>query len=86
MSDSLSSSGIDHGLVDAGALENQVTLVPVSLVKGLEVDSAIVVEPEKIITGERNGLRALYVALTRATQRLTIAHACPLPAALASSK
>ena len=86
MSDSLSSSGIDHGLVDAGALENQVTLVPVSLVKGLEVDSAIVVEPEKIITGERNGLRALYVALTRATQRLTIAHARPLPAALASSK
>ena len=86
MSDALNSSGIDHGLVDAGALENQVTLVPVSLVKGLEVDSAIVVEPEKIITGERNGLRALYVALTRATQRLTIAHAHPLPAALASSK
>ena len=86
MSDSLNSSGIDHGLVDDGALENQVTLVPVSLVKGLEVDSAIVVEPEKIITGERNGLRALYVALTRATQRLTIAHARPLPAALESSK
>ena len=82
MSDSLHSSGIEHGLVDAGALENQTTLVPVSLVKGLEVDAAIVVEPEKIISGERNGIRALYVALTRATQRLTIVHAYPLPHSL----
>ena len=82
MSDSLHSSGIEHGLVDAGALENQTTLVPVSLVKGLEVDAAIVVEPEKIISGERNGIRALYVALTRATQRLTIVHAYPLPPSL----
>ena len=63
-------------------LENQTTLVPVSLVKGLEVDAAIVVEPEKIISGERNGIRALYVALTRATQRLTIVHAYPLPPSL----
>ena len=84
MSDSLRSSGIEHGLVDAGALENQTTLVPVSLVKGLEVDAAIVVEPEKIISGERNGLRALYVALTRATQRLTIVHAYPLPLSLST--
>ncbi len=86
MSDSLNSSGIEHGLVDAGALENQVTLVPVSLVKGLEVDSAIVVEPAEIIDGELNGLRALYVALTRATQRLIIAHAYPLPTPLEDFK
>ena len=84
MSDSLNSSGIRHGLVDAGALEDQVTLVPVSLVKGLEVDVAVVVEPDKIITGEKNGLRALYVALTRATQRLTIVHTSPLPESLMS--
>jgi DNA helicase IV len=53
-------------------------------VKGLEVDVAVVVEPDKIITGEKNGLRALYVALTRATQRLTIVHTSPLPESLLS--
>ena len=79
MSESLHSSGIGHGLVDAGALEDQVTLVPVSLVKGLEVDAAVVVEPTEIVDGEKNGLRALYVALTRATQRLAIVHTKPLP-------
>ena len=82
VSDSLNSSGIGHGLVDAGALEDQVTLVPVSLVKGLEVDAAVVVEPAEIIDGEKNGLRALYVALTRATQRLTIVHTRALPESL----
>ena len=82
ISASLSSSDVAHGLVDAGALEDQVTLVPVSLVKGLEVDAAVVVEPTEIINGEKNGLRALYVALTRATQRLTIIHTSPLPESL----
>ena len=82
ISDSLKSSGVDHGLTDAGALEDKVTVVPVSLVKGLEIDVAVVVEPIEILNGEKNGLRALYVALTRATQRLIIVHAEPLPEAL----
>ena len=59
-----------------------VTIVPVGLVKGLELDAAIVVEPARIIRDERNGLRSLYVALTRATRRLAIVHAEPLPTAL----
>ena len=82
ISDSLKSSGVEHGLTDAGGLEDQVTVVPVSLVKGLEIDVAVVVEPIEILNGEKNGLRALYVALTRATQRLTIVNAEPLPEAL----
>ena len=41
-------------------------------------------ESVTIISGERNGLRALYVALTRATQRLTIVHAYPLPLSLST--
>jgi DNA helicase IV len=56
--------------------------VPVGLVKGLEVDSAIVVEPASIIDEEAQGMRALYVALTRATRRVTVVHERPLPAVL----
>ncbi len=82
MSASLHASGIDHGRIYDGALHSSVTLVPVGLVKGLELDAAVVVEPARIVSDERNGLRALYVALTRATRRLTIVHAEDLPAAL----
>jgi DNA helicase IV len=57
--------------------------VPVRLVKGLELDSVVVVEPSRIVAEEPQGLRALYVALTRATQRLAVVHAEPLPDALA---
>jgi DNA helicase IV len=56
--------------------------VPVGLVKGLEVDAAIVVEPARIISEEAQGMRALYVALTRATKRLSVVHAEPLPEVL----
>ena len=60
-------------------LEQQVTLVPVRLVKGLEVDAAVVVEPARIVAEECQGIRSLYVALTRATRRVTVVHAEPLP-------
>jgi DNA helicase IV len=53
--------------------------VPVRLVKGLELDSVVVVEPARIVADEAQGLRALYVALTRSTRRLTVVHAEPLP-------
>ena len=63
-------------------LEHQVTLVPVRLVKGLEVDAAVVVEPARIMAEECQGIRSLYVALTRATRRVTVVHAEPLPEVL----
>ena len=44
-------------------LDRQVTVVPVSLAKGLELDSVIVVEPGRILTDEPRGAQALYVAL-----------------------
>ena len=56
--------------------------MPVSLVKGLELDGVVVVEPGRIVAEEAQGLRALYVALTRATRRLTVVHAEPLPPAM----
>jgi DNA helicase IV len=57
----------------------RLTLVPVTLAKGLEFDHVILVEPGHIATGEAYGLRRLYVALTRAVSRLTVFHAEPLP-------
>jgi DNA helicase IV len=75
--------GIEHGHAGVGGLEHQVTVVPVRLVKGLELDATVVVEPQRIIDEERQGLRALYVAFTRATKRLSVVHTGPLPAVLA---
>ena len=79
----LESRGLAVGRAARQALEAQVTVVPVGLVKGLELDAVVVVEPARIVAEERQGLRALYVALTRATKRLVIVHAEPLPDALA---
>jgi DNA helicase IV len=53
--------------------------------KGLEFDAVVVVEPIRIVRESAQGLRSLYVACTRATQRLTIVHAEPLPAAMATA-
>ncbi len=79
----LGRAGIDHGRANRRGLEQQVTVVPVALVKGLELDASVVVEPAAIVDEEAQGLRALYVALTRATRRLAIVHARPLPDPLA---
>ena len=79
VSDALDAAGISHGEAYRGALNQQITVVPIGLVKGLELDAAIVVEPARIVAEQQQGLRALYVALTRATQRLTVVHAEPLP-------
>jgi DNA helicase IV len=76
-------AGVDFGEAARVGLDAQVNLVPVRLVKGLELDSVVVVEPSRIVAEEPQGLRALYVALTRATQRLAVVHAEPLPDALA---
>jgi DNA helicase IV len=49
--------------------------------KGMEFDHVIVVEPAQIVEEavEGQGLRELYVALTRPTTTLVIVHARPLP-------
>ncbi|WP_174372169.1 RNA polymerase recycling motor ATPase HelR [Nocardia araoensis] len=51
--------------------------------KGLEYDAVLVVEPERILADGPRGAAELYVALTRATQRLGVLHLGPLPQALA---
>lgn len=50
--------------------------------KGLEFDAVLVVEPHRILADGQRGAAELYVALTRATQRLGVLHTAPLPPAL----
>jgi DNA helicase IV len=78
----LRSAGVAAGVAPHDGLEAPVTVVPVGLVKGLELDVVVVVEPARIVAEEAQGLRALYVALTRATKALAVVHAEPLPEAL----
>src|SRR5882724_5452447 len=56
--------------------------VAASETKGLEFDAVLVVEPERILASSPRGAAELYVALTRATQRLGVLHRGPLPQAL----
>ncbi|MFE2679973.1 ATP-binding domain-containing protein, partial [Streptomyces hygroscopicus] len=55
-------TGLGHRVVALGSLE----------AKGLEYDATVVVSPAEIADESPAGLRVLYVALTRATQRLTV--------------
>jgi len=59
-----------------------LSLLPVDLANGLEFDAVVVVEPAAIVEESPQGLRALYVALTRPTRRLAVIHTRPLPVAL----
>ncbi len=81
--DALEAAAIDFGRATRTGLRQDVTLVPIGVVKGLELDASVLVEPAAIVAEEPQGMRSLYVGLTRSTKRLSIVHAQPLPAALA---
>ncbi|MEA3215804.1 MAG: hypothetical protein QOJ19_1960 [Acidimicrobiia bacterium] len=53
-------------------LEASVALFTPTEAKGLEFDAVVLAEPGELAGSSVAGLRALYVALTRATQRLTV--------------
>jgi DNA helicase IV len=78
----LDAAQIAHGRAGVSGIEAGLTVVPVSVVKGLELDGVIVVEPAKIVAAQMHGLRALYVALTRSTKQLSVIHSEPLPSAM----
>jgi len=78
----LAAAAVPHAILEGAATGDQVTLVPVTMAKGLEFDQVIVYEPTQIAAAEARGLHRLYVALTRAVSRLTVLHAEALPAAL----
>jgi DNA helicase IV len=72
-------AGTTEPVTRLAAESDEITLVPVTLAKGLEFDQVIVIEPQRIAAAESRGLHRLYVALTRAVSRLTVLHAEPLP-------
>ncbi|ROT33122.1 AAA family ATPase [Micromonospora sp. HM5-17] len=59
-------------LGDDPELRSRVVMLTVAQVKGLEFDSVLVVDPERIVAESPRGRNDLYVALTRATQRLGV--------------
>jgi DNA helicase IV len=63
-------------------LEAQVSVLTVTAAKGLEFDRVVLVEPALVAETGVNGLRDLYVALTRPTQHLAVVHARDLPGVL----
>ncbi|HEY1734222.1 MAG TPA: hypothetical protein VGG23_07235 [Acidimicrobiales bacterium] len=75
-------------------LAASLVVLPADEANGLEFDSVVVVEPALVAAGDgagregppsptTRGLRALYVALTRPTQRMAVVHSLPLPTGLA---
>ena len=82
MSTVLTSASVPHGRAQAAGLDENLSIVPASLAKGLELDDVIVVEPSAIVADDAQGLRLLYVTLTRSTRSLTVVHRLALPDAM----
>ncbi|MFI6781151.1 HelD family protein [Micromonospora sp. NPDC050276] len=53
-------------------LESRVVVLTVAQAKGLEFDAVLVVDPDRMVAESPRGRSDLYVALTRATQRLGV--------------
>jgi DNA helicase IV len=68
--------------VDGPDLDKQVVVLTVSQAKGLEFDSVLIADPAQILGESPRGLSDLYVAMTRATQRLGVVHPGPVPEVL----
>ncbi len=83
LSAALAAAGTPAGTVGPSGLPggDAVAVLGPATAKGLEFDAVVVVEPAEIAALD-NGLRHLYVAMTRAVQHLGIVHTRPLPSAL----
>ncbi|MET7401769.1 ATP-binding domain-containing protein [Dactylosporangium sp. NPDC005572] len=72
----------DAAVGDEPELSSRVVVLTVKQAKGLEFDGVIVVDPQRLVDESPRGANDLYVALTRATQRLGILHPGTLPDSL----
>jgi DNA helicase IV len=68
----------------ADGLTRAVAVLTPQEAKGLEFDSVVVVEPSRIVDEIARGAAALYVAMTRPTQRLHLVASSVLPAGIAN--
>ena len=65
------------------ALSAAINLLDLHIIKGLEFDAVVVVDPEAILAQRPDGgVGALYTALTRSTRALAIVHIDELPGIL----
>ena len=67
---------------DAPDLDRPVVVLSVTQAKGLEFDAVLVADPQRIMADSPRGLNDLYVAITRATQRLGVVYEGDLPKVL----
>jgi DNA helicase IV len=80
----LRGAGVPAELLDIDE-DHRITVLPATEAKGLEFDSVVLVEPAAIVASEArraDGLRRLYVTMTRAVSHMVIVHGEPLPAEL----
>ncbi|MFF8774855.1 HelD family protein [Kitasatospora sp. NPDC015120] len=70
------------GVIAPDALAAALGALTVREAKGLEYDEVVLLDPAALLA---QGPADLYVALTRATRRLTLLHHTPLPPALAAA-
>ncbi len=82
LNEAVGSGPLDGSGADSPDLDDMVVVLTVSQAKGLEFDSVLIVDPAQILADSPHGLSELYVALTRATQRLGVLHSGPLPEVL----
>ena len=75
---------VEPAVAHESAFEGIPLLTP-RQAKGLEFDHVIVVEPA-LIADREQGLRELYVALTRPTKTLVVVYSRPLPSALGARR
>ncbi len=73
---------VDARDMGRGGLLEPLVLLAADAANGLEFDSVVVVEPGVIAGETARGLRTLYVALTRPTQRLSVVYLAAPPAPL----
>lgn len=71
---------INHRSPGQGRLETAINLLSPAEAKGLEFDATVVVEPQAIIDESKDGLRLLYISLTRSTRYMSVVHSTAVPA------
>lgn len=74
--------GAAVGLGPTG-LRREIALITPQEAKGLEFDAVVVVDPAGVVAASERGAGALYVAMTRATQRLYLVADGDLPTGIA---
>ena len=62
----------------AAGLSRPIAVLTPQEAKGLEFDAVVIAEPDEILTGSARGVGALYVAMTRPTQRLHLVGTRPI--------